>query len=67
MSEQETTFKVPDVSCDHCKATIQSAVGAMAGVQSVEVDVASKSVTVVGGDPDAVRSTLTSAGYPAAS
>ncbi|MBK7321579.1 MAG: heavy-metal-associated domain-containing protein [Candidatus Microthrix sp.] len=66
MSEQETTFKVPDVSCDHCKATIESAVGAI-GVQSVEVDVASKSVTVVGGDPDAEGSTLTSAGYPAAS
>lgn len=41
-----TTLQVPDISCDHCKSSIESAVGALTGVDRVEVDVAARSVVV---------------------
>jgi copper chaperone len=40
------TFSVPEISCDHCKASIEKAVQPLGGVQSAVVDVASKTVTV---------------------
>jgi copper chaperone len=36
----------PDISCDHCKHTIETTVGALAGVRSVDVEVEPKLVTV---------------------
>jgi copper chaperone len=39
-------LNVPGVSCAHCKMAIEGAVGALAGVSRVEVDVDAKSVTV---------------------
>jgi copper ion binding protein len=39
-------LNVPSVSCNHCKMAIEGAVGALAGVEQVDVDVADKSVTV---------------------
>jgi copper ion binding protein len=39
-------LRVPDISCGHCKASIEKAVGAVHGVRAVEVDVARKSVRV---------------------
>lgn len=47
MTETTTTLAVADVSCDHCKQTIEGAVGTLEGAIRVEVDVARKSVTVV--------------------
>ena len=44
------TYRVPGISCDHCKAAIEAAVGEVAGVSSVTVDVAAKSVAVVSAD-----------------
>jgi len=46
MSETHAVLNVPSVSCNHCKMAIEGAVGALAGVQSVAVDVDAKSVTV---------------------
>ena len=46
MSETHIVLNVPSVSCNHCKMAIEGAVGALAGVQSVAVDVDAKSVTV---------------------
>jgi copper chaperone len=40
------TYSVPEVSCGHCKMAIERAVGAMSGVNRVEVDVERKSVDV---------------------
>ena len=40
------TFHSPEISCQGCAAAIQRAVGALAGVQKIEVDVPSKLVTV---------------------
>jgi len=37
---------VPDISCNHCKATIEKAVGAVPGVERVEVQVDRRTVEV---------------------
>ncbi|MDQ4059239.1 MAG: cation transporter [Actinomycetota bacterium] len=42
----QETFKVPDVSCDHCKTTIESALRPIDGIRSVQVVVEDKTATV---------------------
>ena len=46
MSETHAVLNVPTVSCNHCKMAIENAVGALAGVDGVDVDVPAKSVSV---------------------
>ena len=46
MAETHVVLNVPTVSCNHCKMAIENAVGAVAGVEVVEVDVAEKTVTI---------------------
>jgi copper chaperone len=46
MSETRAVLNVPSISCDHCKRAIEGAVGTLAGVRSVAVDVDAKSVAV---------------------
>lgn len=43
---EELTLIAPDISCEHCVATIQKAIGGIAGVGGVEADLAAKQVTV---------------------
>ncbi len=43
---ESLTLTSPDISCDHCKRSIEQAVGAIDGVQSVSVDVPSKRIAV---------------------
>lgn len=67
----QVVLSVPDISCAHCVATVKDAVGAMQGVDSVAVDLATKQVEV-GFQPDVValsdiRQVLDDAGYPVAS
>jgi copper chaperone CopZ len=63
----ETTYTVPAIHCGHCADTIREEVGEVAGVESVEVDVGSKVVSVRGAFEDAsVRGALRDAGYEAA-
>ncbi|MGH2749399.1 MAG: heavy-metal-associated domain-containing protein [Actinomycetota bacterium] len=42
----EETFKVPDVSCEHCKSAIEGALGPVQGVKRATVDVGDKTATV---------------------
>lgn len=42
----EIKLEVPDISCDHCKNSIEGAVSALDGVATVEVSVADKTVDV---------------------
>ena len=42
------TYRVPGVSCAHCRQAIEGEVSAVSGVRSVEVDLDSKTVTVTG-------------------
>ena len=46
MAATHAVLNVPSVSCNHCKMAIEGAVGALAGVRQVDVDVADKSVSV---------------------
>ena len=41
-----SVLNVPDISCGHCQATITKALSPLPGVQSVDVDVPTKKVTV---------------------
>ena len=43
---ETTIIKVDGMSCEHCVKSVKSAVGALAGVQSVAVDLKAKTVTV---------------------
>ncbi|HZU11354.1 MAG TPA: heavy-metal-associated domain-containing protein [Chloroflexota bacterium] len=66
---QTISLTAPDISCEHCRATIEREIGTMPGVTSVAVDVPSKRV-VVNYDPDqtsetAIITRLDEEGYPA--
>jgi copper chaperone len=43
----QVTFHVPSISCGHCARTIRAALGEVAGVQQVDVDIDAKQVAVV--------------------
>ena len=59
------TLKVPGMTCGHCQAAVTSAVGALSGVDSVNVDLDSKLVTVAGNGLDraAVIAAIDDAGF----
>tara|TARA_Y100001970_G_scaffold266459_1_gene355178 strand:+ start:317 stop:526 length:210 start_codon:yes stop_codon:yes gene_type:complete len=42
----ETKFTVPEISCGHCKETIESAINSLEDVKAVDVNIDEKSVTV---------------------
>ena len=63
------TLTAPDISCGHCVATVQTAVGALDGVEGVQADADTKRVEV-SFDPARVsrpriEAALDEAGYPA--
>jgi copper chaperone len=62
------TYRVPDIHCQHCSATIREQVASVPGVAEVEVDVERGLVSVAGADvPDAaVRAAIGEAGYAVA-
>jgi copper chaperone len=42
----ETTISVPEIHCDHCKMSIEGALGKVAGVKKAAVDVPKATVAV---------------------
>ena len=63
------TLSVPDVSCDHCKASIEGAVGTLDSVASVDVSIADKTVAITfvdGDDLVAVTAAIEEQGYDVA-
>ena len=38
------TLSVPGISCDHCKMSIEQAVGGLSGVDAVAVDIEARTV-----------------------
>lgn len=60
------TYSVPEISCGHCKTAIEGAVRPLGGVARVEVDIDAKTVTVDGGDRDAILVAIEEAGYDVA-
>ena len=66
---QTATLTAPDISCGHCVASVNQAVGTLDGVERVEANEQTKQV-VVNFDPERVsetqiRAALDDAGYPA--
>ncbi len=51
-------LEVPDISCDHCKTSIEGAVGMVNGVQSVTVDIPTKSVAIVHDDSASIAAVI---------
>ena len=62
------TYTVPAMHCGHCKQAVMSEVSGVAGVESVDVDLDSKLVTVRGEQLSdvALREAIDEAGYEAA-
>jgi copper chaperone len=42
----ELTLSVPDISCGHCKSSIEGAVATVSGVSAVEVHIEERAVDV---------------------
>lgn len=57
------TLSVPEISCGHCKETIEGAVSPLGGVHSVRVDLEAKTVHVDGGDRAAIMKAIEAVGY----
>jgi copper chaperone len=64
---KEDLLKVEGMSCDHCKMTVENAVGALSGVERAEVDLKAKTLTVSydesAVDMDRIRSAVKGKGY----
>ncbi len=66
MSDSERqTYNVAGMTCRHCVAAVDAEVGALPGVSSVDIDLASGAVVVNGTDvsDEAVRQAVEEAGY----
>lgn len=65
-----TTLNVPDISCEHCKNSIEGAVGELSGVDKVEVHIDSKTVELSFDDGalsmDTIVEAIESQGYEVA-
>jgi len=64
---EERTYVVEGMTCDHCVHAVRTEVGAIAGVDRVDVDLATKLVRVHGDHVDdaAVQAAVDEAGYEA--
>lgn len=61
-----TTLSVPDMSCGHCKAAVESALGAVPQAGEVKVDLITRKVELTGpAAPANLLKALEDAGYPA--
>jgi copper chaperone CopZ len=68
MSRQRT-YSVQGMTCDHCSLSVSEEILEVAGVESVDVDLRTGRVTVVGDaiDDGAIRAAVEAAGYAVAS
>lgn len=62
------SYSVPGVSCSHCQQAIAGEIARVPGVDSVDVDLAAKTVTVSGEPLDevAIVAAIDEAGYEVA-
>lgn len=64
MTERVRDYVVTGMTCEHCVASVSEEVGEIAGVQSVDVELASGRLTVRGDVTDAaVHAAVAEAGY----
>jgi len=61
---QETIIKIEGMSCGHCKAAVEKALKAVAGVETAVVDLEKKQAVVSGNAAmEAMREAVEDAGY----
>lgn len=61
------TYKIPNISCNHCVHTVEMEVGDMEGVEEVKADLDSKQATVKFDDPateGGIKALLADINYP---
>ena len=58
-----TTLSVPDMTCGHCKASVEAALSPLA--RAVEVDLPARRVRAEGAPPEALVQALAQIGFPA--
>jgi copper chaperone len=67
----KTILNVPDISCEHCERTTTNALTPVEGVESVQVDIPAKQVSVEYDenriDVDRMQQILNDEDYPVAS
>ena len=65
---QTVTYSVPAVHCDHCAMSIREGVSEVEGVETVDVDLEGKVVTIRGRglSDEKLRAAIREAGYEAA-
>ncbi len=64
------TLNVPDISCGHCKSSIEDAVSGLDGINSVEVAIDARTVAISYADElslDTIVETIEEQGYEVAS
>jgi copper-(or silver)-translocating P-type ATPase len=59
-------YTVDGMTCGHCQGRVEAAAQAVAGVVSATVDLAAGTLTVHGGESQAIVRAIAEAGYPAA-
>lgn len=60
------TLSIPDMSCGHCRASIETALSPLPGVSAIRFDAAARTATVEGAAPtDLILRTLNDIGFPA--
>lgn len=64
-TSEVVTVKVDGMTCNHCKANVEKGISSVAGVENVEVDLASKTATITGKgvNIDDVKNVVESRGY----
>jgi copper chaperone len=65
MAGEILSYSVPGMTCEHCRAAIVNEVSAVVGVETVEVDLEGKLVSVRGQgiSDEEVRAAIDEAGY----
>lgn len=63
----EVLLQAPEIHCDHCKVSIEDAVGALDGVHTVDVAISDATVRVSFDDSrlglDSIKKTIEEQGY----
>jgi copper ion binding protein len=61
------TYSIPNISCNHCIHTIQSEVGELAGVKSVQANVETRQAVIIFDTPateELIKRLLAEIDYP---
>jgi copper chaperone len=61
-----TTVSIPDMTCGHCKASVEQALSRVAGAGTISVDLAARTATVSGAaSAESLIRALDEVGFPA--